>query len=534
MSIRNSLRWLALCLAPLTALVPTPLAAQVWEVGNRMLTSGIGSELHAGFGAAIAIGDFDGDGYDDLAVGEPHRTAVGHPGAGVVTIWLGGQDGLGTTHHQILQYPQDDAAFGAALAAGDFDGDGDDELVVGLPGYDEAYSAVSQVDSGFAIVYSWNGSFLVIQRTLSQSPADVASAPEPADAFGSSFAVGDFNGDLRDDLAVGVPGESYTYDALNRAGAGVVSVFYGSVSGLTNDGDQIWYVGSNISGTPASGDALGSALAAGDFDGDGRDDLAIGVPNRSVVNQAEAGVIYELFGSATGLAGAATQFDQASGGVALNLVGAHFGAALAAGDFDRTDACLATDSCRDDLAIGAPGSEGQGRIYVYLSSASGLNAYWGVELSQSDLHANLDESGDEFGSVLAAGDLGLGGASDLVQGTPEKSFSPDSAQGFVQVTFGGADAISGTSAGQRLQQRQGLACGFPKTGDHFGSALGIGDFDGDGSGDLAIGMSGRAIVNIGTAGAVEVMYGALFADGFESDSNGVCYWSSVYGSFCDD
>ena len=158
------------------------------------------------------------------------------------------------------------AASKAAVRA-DFNGDGTADLAIGAPG--ENSSGVVHVLYGAASGLTAAGSQL-----WSQDSPGIAGVAEPGDSFGSSLAGGDFNGDGRADLAIGASGEN--------SFAGVVHVLYGSVSGLTAAGSQLWSQDSpGVAGLAESFDDFGAALAAGDFNGDGRADLAIGARGKT-------------------------------------------------------------------------------------------------------------------------------------------------------------------------------------------------------------------------------------------------------------
>ena len=116
-------------------------------------------------------------------------------------------------------------------------------------------------------------------QRLIQGSFGLQGSSDAGDNFGTALGAGDFNGDGAADLAVGV-----RRDHVNgRAGAGHVNVIFGSASGLVATGNQL-FTQDNIFGLGASetGDAFATSLAAGDFNGDGRADLAIGVPGEDV------------------------------------------------------------------------------------------------------------------------------------------------------------------------------------------------------------------------------------------------------------
>ena len=107
--------------------------------------------------------------------------------------------------------------------------------------------------------------------------------------------MGDFNGDGFDDLAVGSPYE----DVGTKSDAGAVNIIFGAPAGITTAGNRwIHQDSAGIAGVAGPGDRFGWALAAGDFNGDGFDDLAIGVPGEDVSSKIDAGAINIIFGAA--------------------------------------------------------------------------------------------------------------------------------------------------------------------------------------------------------------------------------------------
>jgi hypothetical protein len=124
-------------------------------------------------------------------------------------------------------------------------------------------------------------------------------------AYAADGTSSDFNGDDKDDLAIGVNSESVGSTQL----AGAVNVLYGTSSRLSSSGDQLWHQDvSGIESGAESDDLFGSALAAGDFDNDGHSDLAVGVPSEDVNGKSDMGAVNVLYGSSS--AGLTASNDQ--------------------------------------------------------------------------------------------------------------------------------------------------------------------------------------------------------------------------------
>jgi hypothetical protein len=324
------------------------------------------------------------------------------------------------------------------------------------------------------------GLLLLLAAAATASPAvaqPTASAP--------SDVAADFNHDGIADLAVGVPGENDV--------AGAVNVLYGAGGGLGGTGAQVFF---QVGGTPEPLDRFGSALAAGDFNGDGFADLAAGASGEDVGGAFDAGAVSVLYGSAGGLTTTAGQLFTQVGGAPESFD--NFGWALAAGDFNHDGFA--------DLAVGAPGeganaAESAGAVSVVYGSSEGLTTSGGRLFTQVGSAA---EVGDQFGWALAAGDFNHDGVADLAAGAPGESVpGADGGAGAVSMLPGSPTGLTATG-GQLFTQVGGAVEG----GDQFGAALAAGDFNHDSFADLAAGAPSERVGSSGAAGAVSVLPGS--------------------------
>lgn len=485
-------------------------------------------------------GDFNGNGTADLAIGVPYQNVGSATDAGEVHImYTAPCCGVMSTSNIVLRpgvygisgSPATYERFGAALAIGNFDGDDYHDLAIGVPG--RAVSGRSYAGAVVIVYGSASGLSGGRTATFTQDTSGIADAAESNDEFGSALAAGDFNHDGRDDLLIGVPRE----DIDGYSNAGVVHVLYGTSTGLSATNSQLWYQNENLDGSADDDDRFGQALAAGDFDNDGYDDAAIGVPG-DLSNSA--GAVNILYGSSARLTsdGNHRLYRDIAGMEEDSDAGDEFGSALAAGDFNGDGA--------DDLAIGAygdtlpnpdPGS-GSGLADYWFEYAGSVSVVYGVEnvgLSVTDAAGNATdefwsqnstgindcaaEPADWFGYALTVGDFDSDGYDDLAIGVPGEAIGSVAAAGMVNVIYGRGDGLH-YSGSQNWHQDTTNVAGAAQADDIFGWALAAADFDGDGHDDLVAGVPQEDVNGVSYAGAINVIYGMDGSTGgLDADGN---------------
>lgn len=498
-----------------------PLAAQLGPLDTQFWRSGLAGidsplQANARFGAALAVGDFNCDGFEDLAIGLPDFDFEILTDSGAIQVLYGSASGLGTAESEFFdqvspdlpEVPEAGDRFATALAAGDFDDNGCDDLAVGTPFEDIGAGEQAIVDSGRVIILS-GGPFGLGAGFLFDQDSDlggeIAGVREAGDRFGAALVAADFDLDGFDDLAVGVPGENL----VGLIDAGAVNVLFGSASSLTGARDVVYFRGGGgeLPGSPEEGEQLGFALAAGNLTVFSGLELAIGCPFRDPAGDpADAGqvlVVSEVGDASPNISSILASSAAVPGEAEVE---AHFGAALAAADFDGDGF--------GELAIGIPGQgDGapepldHGAVVVYEIDTSN-----GTLLTQSLLGPDQEEAFDQFGTALAAGDFNADGRADLAIGVPFENLGSLLNAGMVHVVYSTVSGLDLENAQTWIQTLDPS-----EDADQLGFALAAGRFSGRAGADLAIGVPGEQLGAATAAGGVNVLYSlTLFRDGFES------------------
>ncbi|HEY1486022.1 MAG TPA: FG-GAP repeat protein [Micromonosporaceae bacterium] len=384
------------------------------------------------FGWDLATGNFNGDCYADLAIATP--------GENDVTILYGSAAGLTTTDPGHIAGNQSKSSFGWIVTAGDFNGDGIDDLAVGAPFASDA----GKSESGeVGIAYGSASGLQQPAQWIDQSTASVPGVAETDDGFGNTLAAGDFNGDGVADLAIGVPNESNG----SVAHGGSVTVVLGSkTQGLTGTGAQLWTQStSGVPGTDEKGDNFGTDLAAGDVNGDGKADLVIGAQNEDVGTAVDAGDITYLAGSKSGLTATGSKsYSQATADIPGTAEkGDNFGFYVVIGDFNGDG--------KGDIAVGTPFEDGgsdadSGTVTIIKGTSSGPTATGAKSWDQNSAGiGGTVEEGDWFGFSLYAANITTG-HTDLVVGVPGESTGTDEFDGALNVIPGSAGGLTSTGS----------------------------------------------------------------------------------------
>lgn len=294
------------------------------------------------FGESMAIADFNGDGYPDLAIGAPGEDVGSNADAGAVYLYLGTERGFEPWRvlHFDLGYGTSPAGaqFGSQLAAADFTDDGLADLVVALGSQDLTQSA--QVYQGMPY-----GMAHLQEITLAYVDPD--GWAEDFSELGASMAVGDFNDDGVTDLALGAPGQ-YVWADSETTGAVYIVPGDGSALDIFS---ATRLVPSALSMSVTSGMRFGEVLAVGEMTGTGGHDVAVGVTSEESVHVFESGsTALVLLGLSmhTGLGASVIAGDMGTDGVAEVLAGGTGTTTIAA--FEEIDSIGFTPH-----ALGFPG-----------------------------------------------------------------------------------------------------------------------------------------------------------------------------------
>ncbi|MDY7076464.1 MAG: integrin alpha [Chloroflexota bacterium] len=449
---------LRLTLNDSTATHPITLRASITSLPSSANWIGESDQDDARLGYTLSTaGDVNGDGYSDLVVGVPWYDG-GQTGEGAAFVYHGSATGLDSSPAWSAAGDQAGAHFGTGVfIAGDVNGDGYADVIIGAPDYDDA-----QTDQGAAFVY--HGSL----TGLTTGTADWSVTGDQASAhFGAAVSTaGDLNGDGYTDVIVGAP----DYDSV-QSDTGTAFVYHGSPTGLTT-GSADW----TTTGDQTAAHFGTAVSTAGDVNSDGYADVIIGAPRVDVsgtTTLTDTGQVYVYHGSPAGLTTGPADWT-AWGDQAIT----RFGAAVStAGDVNGDGYTDVIVGAPDHDVLGSITLTNAGQVCVYHGSSTGLTT------GSADWMATGDQGGAHFGAAASvAGDVNSDGYADVIVGAPDYS-SGQPGEGAAFVYHGSPDGLVANPAWSSHPTDQENA--------NFGISVStVGDVNGDGHSDLAIGASG--------------------------------------------
>ncbi len=364
-----------------------------------------GSKAKDAMGFAVAGGgDVDGDGFDDVVVGAPKadNLAVVAKDAGSVTV-LYGPDGA---RQQVFRGEQPGALFGSAVVVGDINADGKLDLLVGAP-------KDSDLDNGVVR----GGSVTVFSGPLLPKRLTIYGAADNA-RFGTGIAVGAINAVAGDDVVVGAPGEGSVAVYDLSSDILVLSVLANAGDGLPSN-DPLPFL-SEIGSTVKS--RFGAAVAVGDVDADGRDDVIVGAPADD-----SSGIVLKD-------AGSVSVYSGATGNLLVRKFGdrarANLGTSVAAGDVNG-------DGHADIIGGAAKDDDDMAQLVKDTGSVTVWDGDGFADITK--LYGGASK--DYFGMACSAGDINGDGKADLLVGASGDDIPADPVRkdaGSVQL-FSGAD-----------------------------------------------------------------------------------------------
>jgi hypothetical protein len=429
---------------------------------NGFVLNGIDRNDRSG-GSVSDAGDINGDGIDDLIIGARNADPNGNPSAGETYIVFGQTGGFdasfdlsqldGSNGFVINGIDEYDSSGGSVSRAGDINGDGIDDLIIGARNADpNGNSSAGETYIVFGQTGGFDASFNLSQ--LYGYEGFVLNGIDEYDSSGGSVSrAGDINGDGIDDLIIGAIGADPNDNSL----AGETYIVFGKQGSFDASFNLSQLDGSNgfvlngIDRNDRSGDSVSDA---GDINGDGIDDLIIGTPFADPNGNSSAGETYIVFGNSGGFDATLnlSQLDGGNGFVINGIDEDDFsgGSVSAAGDINGDGI--------DDLIIGAVGANSNGNVfvgetYIVFGKQGGFDASF--NLSQLDgsngfVINGIDERDFSGRSVSGAGDINGDGVDDLIIGAPNADPNGNSLVGESYVVYGNISPkldLNGNEAG---------------------------------------------------------------------------------------
>jgi hypothetical protein len=430
-------------------------------------------------GYALAMGDLNGDGLADLAIGTPFAdgfVTFRKNKEGLVYVFFGRKDLVG---HLDISRDADvivsgavtfDYA-GASLVIDDINGDGLDELVVGVPLSSNVLDWSRRLSG---TIYIINGRKSFSPRfDLKESADTIIYGAEAGQRAGMSMGTGDFNGDGKADLIIGAPLSSPEIGGETRHGAGIVYMLFGQGQ-MPRDVDlkrdaNVLFIGTE------KNDGAGFSVAMGDINGDGIDDAVIGAPTARHLNVIRRDVFDDLLGTT----------DRDPLGQAFFRRGAKGGA-------------------EGETYVVFGGNDVSGTID--LKRQSHITLYGNRYEEDFSGDVNLIGVGEDSGCAVTTGDVNGDGIDDILIGAPFGSAQVTATERVGRVyAFLGYKGLAGTFG---LARHSDFVLYGHRTGDRTGASVLSADVNGDGKDDILVGapLSANLLGEGGNTGRAYLIY----------------------------
>ena len=438
---------------------------QVWHQNSPGIADN--AEVGDQFGSAVAVGDYNDDGFGDVAIGVPNEDVGSVVDLGAVHLLLGSSNGLTAAGSQLwtndIAGATSRSRFGSSLLGLDtWDAadtpqhpcqDGHAEFAIGAPGFDRGRGAVRIIGDS-------------VRRTL--------RGTQLGERFGTSLAGGTLGGEKAGipdtghatDLVIGAP----MRDVGGRVDAGAVHV----IIELDPASRQILIEGSGVMKNSASaGDHFGAAVAAADVRAPAGDEIIIGSPGDDEGGRSNAGIIHVIRWNVDQTKPVADRtYDLDTPNVSgSRAAGDLFGTALAAGDVGNPSGTDGGDVLVGIPGRNLPGKQDVGSVAVLSIGANGAVAASRLIGQDSPGISETARAGDRFGSVLSSSDLDHDGRSDVAVGVPAKDIAGFADAGEVHVLYGGASTLFNDARDRVIHQNTSGIAEAAQQGDRFGFAI---------------------------------------------------------------
>lgn len=489
----------------------------------------VGGQNGEQFGSSLATGDINGDGISDLVVGSPFYSKTGYKWVGKVSVFFGAQlfnlktIDLATSKPDLVMYGASEGdQFGGSVAAGDYNNDGYDDVLVGA--HNASYAGMR---TGRAYLFFGKQGFSATELNVDFQGADIEFiGKNVGDSYGMSVALVDINGDTFDDVLVGAPfavsiggaksGNVYGYFGKTYA----VKRVYNTSIQLSHDNDAgVVFYGFD------EGERFGSNISVMDVSSDELSDVVISAYFAKGPGGAQAGKVYIY----NGLKEYTKSVSSASSILVGNAAYGWFGFSTASLNVSKTSV---DGDPKDDLIVSSfPYSKISTGGEVFLIDAAKIKNYGNTLTTISKDNATYYFKGNSsenlLGAVVGGADFDNDGITDLFIGAPGVSYSKSAEEGELYIFYG--DMIGDR---QFFDLKEGHA---PDTvygenpDDWFAAKASVLDFNGDGYKDLAVSSRYSDRVSSGpgnsgsNAGRVYILLGGADPFGAKTDvtENGV-------------